>query len=70
MMISEDQLKTVNDWHQHHSPMYSGSEAAMKVNGKIEKSDLMQSLFLSYFEYGAGNEGYWAFDHLSIQFED
>jgi hypothetical protein len=34
--------------------------------------ELKKSLFILHFEYGTrvGKEGYWTYDHMTVQFED
>jgi len=70
MKISEAQLQIINEWHTQHNSMYAETESAMKINGKIEKTILKETLVLTYFEYGTGKEGYWNYDHISLQFKN
>ena len=65
-------LRIVNEFRNRNRPVYLEVQSALKVNGKVEKGDLKHSPFLIFFEYGAGlgKEGYWTYDHMSLQFED
>jgi hypothetical protein len=49
---------------------YVDVDAAMAINGQATKKDLKDSPLVIYFELGANNEGYWTYNHMSIQFED
>jgi hypothetical protein len=44
-------------------------DAAMAIHGQPMKEDLKKP-FVVYFELGANNEGYWTYNHMSIQLED
>jgi len=70
-LTSED-LKCINDYRSSHRPHYTETESAMKILGSTKKKDLSESPFVIYFEYGygQGKEGYWTYDHMSLQFED
>jgi hypothetical protein len=58
--LTSEQLATVNYFWQSTRPHYLETESALKVNDKTEESDLIQSPFIKYFEYGymEGKEGY------------
>ncbi len=66
------QLQVVNEFRRLKRPQYTEVESVKKLNGTIEKKDLSESPFVTYFEYGygAGKEGYWTYDHMALQFED
>jgi hypothetical protein len=51
-------------------PRYAEKESCQKLGVSDIKEDLSESPFVKYFEYGANHEGYWTYDHMSIQFED
>jgi hypothetical protein len=42
------------------------------IKWKSEKEELKESPFNLHFEYGNGvdKEGYWTYDHMTLQFED
>ena len=44
----------------------------MDVNGTSIKPQLPagKSPFLTFFNYGANEEGYWGYNHMVLQFED
>jgi len=67
MNLSDDDLKTVNQW-QKDRPDYTDTESAIKLNGTTEKEELKESPFFIYFEKSA-EEGYWMFNHVALQFE-
>jgi hypothetical protein len=49
---------------------YVDVDAAMAIHGQATEKDLKNSPFAIYFELGANIEGYWTYNHMSVQFED
>ncbi len=72
MSLTADQLAIINAFQNEKRPTYTEKESALKVNGSEAKRPLTNSPFLIFFEYGTGSgkEGYWTYDHMSLQFED
>jgi len=66
--LSATQLSEINETRRGKS--YVDADAAIAINGQAMKKDLLNSPFVIYFELGANNEGYWTYNHMSIQFED
>jgi hypothetical protein len=66
--ISRLQLDEINDTRRGQN--YVDVDAAMAVHGQAVKKELKESPFVVSFELGANNEGYWTYNHMSIQFED
>ena len=66
--INRIQLDEIND--SRRGKNYVDIDAAMAVTGQAGKKDLKESPFVVSFELGANNEGYWTYNHMSIQFED
>ena len=65
---SRIQLDEINE--SRRGKNYIDADAAMAIHGQAMKKDLKDSPFVIYFELGANNEGYWTYNHMSIQFED
>jgi hypothetical protein len=61
-------IEMVNQYRRDKK--YQDEEAAIKINGKAEKSDLTSSPFVIEFEYGASSKGYWRYEHMVLQIED
>jgi hypothetical protein len=61
-------LDEINDTRQGKD--YVDSDAAIAVHGQAVKKEIKESPFVVSFELGANNEGYWTYNHMSIQFED
>lgn len=68
MKISENDLAVINKAREN--TQYADSEAAITVHGNANKCPLTKSPFTVEFEYGAEKEGYWKYEHMSIQMED
>ncbi|KAI2498015.1 hypothetical protein MHU86_16452 [Fragilaria crotonensis] len=66
--ISRIQLEEINEVRRGTN--YVDVDAAMAIHGQCGKRDLKESPFVVSFELGANNEGYWTYNHMSIQFED
>jgi hypothetical protein len=66
--ISRAQLDEINDTRRGH--IYVDVDATIAVHGQAVKKELKELPFVVSFELGANNEGYWTYDHMSIQFED
>jgi hypothetical protein len=66
--ISRVQLEEIN--YQRRGRNYIDTDASMAVHGQAGKKDLKESPFVVSFELGANNEGYWTYNHMSVQFED
>jgi hypothetical protein len=66
--ISRIQMEEINETRCGQN--YVDLDAAIAVHGQVAKKDLEESPFVVSFELGANNEGYWTYDHKSIQFED
>jgi hypothetical protein len=63
--ISRIQMEEINDTCRGRN--YSGLDAAIAIHGQVVKKDLEQSPFVLSFELGMNNEGYWTYNHTSIQ---
>ncbi len=61
-------IEMVNQYRR--GKKYQDEEAATKIHGKAEKSDLTSSPFVIEFEFGASSEGYWRYEHMVLQIED
>ena len=69
MKVSRIQLEEINKARRGQN--YVDLNAALAVHGQVDKKDLLEeSTFVVSFELGANNEGYWTYNHVSIQFED
>ena len=67
--VSYIQLEEINEVRRGQN--YVDLNAALAVYGQVAKKDLLEeSTFVVSFELGANNEGYWPYNHMSIQFED
>ena len=57
---------------QRAGQTYADPEAAVEILGSAEKRPLTadKSRFLVLFEYSENREGYWAYNHMVLQFED
>ncbi|KAI2500759.1 hypothetical protein MHU86_13738 [Fragilaria crotonensis] len=66
--ISRIQMEEINETRRGHN--YVDLDAAIAVHGQVSKKDLEESPFVVSFELGANNEGYWTYNHMSMQFED
>ncbi|KAI2500715.1 hypothetical protein MHU86_13743 [Fragilaria crotonensis] len=62
------QLEEINEVRRGTN--YVDVDAAMAIHGQCGIRDLKESPFVVSFELGANNEGYWTYNHMSIQFED
>ena len=70
MKVSRIQLEEMNE-ARHGQNYVEDLDAGLAVHGQVAKKDLQEeSTFVVSFELGANNEGYWAYNHMSIQFED
>jgi hypothetical protein len=68
LTINPMQMEEINETRRGKN--YVDLDAALAVNGQVQKKDLKQSPFVVSFELGVNNEGYWTYNHMSIQFED
>ena len=68
MNLSRMQLDEINE--SRRGKNYVDVDAAMAIHGQATKKDIKDSPFAIFFELGANNEGYWTYNHMSIQFED
>jgi hypothetical protein len=66
--ISRIQLEEINLHRRGQN--YVDTDASIAVHGQAGKKDLKESPFVVSFELGANNEGYWTYNHMSVQFED
>ena len=66
--ISRIQMEEINDCRRGQN--YVDLDAAIAIHGQVSKKDLKESPFVVSFELGANNDGYWTYNHMSIQFED
>jgi hypothetical protein len=66
--ISRIQLEEINDSRRGQN--YVDLDAALAIHGQVGKKDLKESPFVVSFKLGANNEGYWTYNHTSIQFKD
>ncbi len=48
---------------------YEDSKAAISKRGNAVKQPLPSTPFIIEFEYGANNDGYWAYEHMVLQLE-
>jgi hypothetical protein len=68
LQISPTQMEEINE--SRRGKNYVDLDAAIAVHGQVGKKDLKQSPFVVSFELGINNEGYWTYNHMSVQFED
>ena len=68
LKLNRIQLDEINETRRNKN--YVDVDAAIAIHGQAMKKDLKDSPFVIYFELGANNEGYWTYNHMSIQFED
>ena len=68
MEINEEDMVKINDIRR--GTKYSDENAATAVYGTADKQDLKTSPFITYFQFGGGNEGYWDYNHMILQMED
>ncbi|KAI2496105.1 hypothetical protein MHU86_18382 [Fragilaria crotonensis] len=68
LKLSSIQLSEINESRRNKN--YVDVDAAIAIHGQAMKKDLRDSPFVIYFELRANNEGYWTYNHMSIQFED
>jgi hypothetical protein len=66
--LSRMQLDEINK--SRRGKNYANVDAAMAIHGQATKKDLKNAPFVIHFELGANNEGYWTYNHMSVQFED
>ncbi|KAI2490094.1 hypothetical protein MHU86_24490 [Fragilaria crotonensis] len=66
--ISRMQMDEINETRRGTN--YADMDAAMAIHGQVAKKNLEESPFVVSFELGTNNEGYWTYNHMSIQFED
>ena len=66
--VSRLQLDKINETRRGQN--YVDLDAALAVHGQVAKKDLQEAKFVVSFKLGANNEGYWTYNHMSIQFED
>ena len=68
LKLSSIQIGEINETRRNKN--FVDVDAAIAIHGQAMKKDLKDSPFVIYFELGANNEGYWTYNHMSIQFED
>lgn len=68
VQISRIQMEEINETRRGKT--YVDLDAALAIHGQVAKKDLKESPFVVSFELGMNNEGYWTYNHMSIQFED
>ena len=70
-LINEN-LEKINKRRTTTHRTYSDENAAKELNGNIlkKKFEIGYSPFVLEFDYGSGNEGYWCYNNMAIQFED
>ena len=68
--MTEVELERVNSKRRATGSTYIETQAAMKINGTVNKAALTESSFVKYLYMGINNEGYWNSYHMSLQFED
>ena len=66
--LTPDLLQEVNFTRQGKS--YEDSKAAISKRGNAAKQPLTSTPFIIEFEYGANNDGYWAYEQMVLQLED
>lgn len=66
--ISRIQMEEINE--SRRGKNYVDLDAALAIHGQVAKKDLEESPFVVSFELGANKEGYWTYNHMSLQFED
>jgi hypothetical protein len=66
--ITDEQLQEIN--FIRRGKKYVDKEAAKIYKGNIIKTDLLQSLFVFEFDYGASIEGYRSYDRMVLQLID
>jgi hypothetical protein len=68
MLLSNEDLCRVNDYRKGKD--YSDVLAAQDKRGTSKKQPLLNSPFVTEFEYGVTAQGYWTYGHMVLQFED
>jgi hypothetical protein len=66
--LTPEKFQEVNFTRQGKS--YEDSKAAISKRGNAAKQPLTSSPFVIEFEYGANNDGYWAYEYMVLQLED
>ena len=66
--LNEEMLERVNSYRENKE--YLDKEAAMKLNNSVLKPKLTTRPFVTSFQYGQNQEGYWTYDHTILQLED
>jgi hypothetical protein len=76
---NQESLDLALTWHHIYSKKwiftrqgksYEDSKAAISKRGNAAKQPLTSTPFVIEFEYGANNDGYWAYEHMVLQLED
>jgi hypothetical protein len=57
--MTEVELERVNSKRRATGSTYIDTQAAMKMNGTINKAALTESPFVKYLYMGINKEGYW-----------
>ena len=65
--VPSDIMEKVNK--KRMGEMYSDEKAANVLFGSAAKKPLTRSPFLRQLEYGTNKEGYWSYEHMTIQLE-
>ena len=68
MPLTEAQLTIINNYRLNKK--YTDEAAASLLRGKPDKEPLKDSPFYRELEYGAALDGYWTYEHMSLQLED
>ena len=68
MTLTDEQLEMINKLRE--GMKHDDEEAAVKIKGSVLKNPLTCQPFTEEFFYGANKEGYWSYEHLTVQLED
>jgi hypothetical protein len=68
--LSEEEIVKINTFREIYRKEYISKEAATTINGNNSKNDIKNNPFTRIFEVGIDKEGYWTFNHMSLQHDD
>jgi hypothetical protein len=68
--MTEEELERVNSKRRATGSTYIDTQAAMEINGTVNKAALTESPFVKYLYIGINNKGYWNSYLMRLQFED
>jgi hypothetical protein len=68
--LTEDDISKINRY-RHKKPEYVSHESSLYINNTLLKEDITDnSPFLQFFDVGVDKQGYWNYNHMSLQTED